>query len=263
MRHLGKNGKKAVVLILLLALALALGGCRKAETPEPEQPAEITQAPDPALAEEPVENTDPADTGENTPQLPETPEEQPQEADLPVIGELEGPLPIDEPAPSDPIPVPIQPTEPMQTPAVTDDPGVPETPEPPQSASVTFSISCETALSSEELDPAIRELLPRDGWILSPVKVEIEEGESVFDVLQRVCRTYGIALEHSKSPVYDSAYIEGIAHLYEFDCGNLSGWEYSVNGWYPNYGCSKAYLKDGDVVCWKYTCDLGKDIGAF
>jgi hypothetical protein len=36
---------------------------------------------------------------------------------------------------------------------------------------------------------------------------------------------------------------------------------YKVNGWFPNYGCSRYGLKDGDVICWVYTCDLGKDIG--
>ena len=49
--------------------------------------------------------------------------------------------------------------------------------------------------------------------------------------------------------------------MYEFDCGALSGWMYRVNGWYPNYGCSRYQLKDGDVVEWRYTCDLGNDVG--
>ena len=89
------------------------------------------------------------------------------------------------------------------------------------------------------------------------------DGESAFDLLLRETRAAGIHLDFVKTPAYNTVYVRGIGNLYEFDCGNLSGWEYSVNGWYPNYGCSKAYLNDGDVVCWKYTCDLGKDIGAF
>ena len=210
-------------------------------------------APPVETAEEPQEAELPA--AEEPQEEPPAPDETPQES-------VPAPVPP-EPAPPEPVPAPQE--EPVSGPQETPAPGAetPETPQEPQSASVTFSISCETALASEELDPAIREVLPADGWILGTITVEIEEGESVFDVLQRVCRDHGIAFEHSKSPIYDSAYIEGIGHLYEFDCGNLSGWEYSVNGWYPNYGCSKAYLSDGDVVCWKYTCDLGKDIGAY
>ena len=36
---------------------------------------------------------------------------------------------------------------------------------------------------------------------------------------------------------------------------------YSVNGEFPNYGCSAYALQDGDVICWVYTCDLGEDVG--
>lgn len=43
--------------------------------------------------------------------------------------------------------------------------------------------------------------------------------------------------------MYNSAYIEGINNLYEFDCGSLSGWMYKVNEWFPNYGCSRYVLK--------------------
>ena len=49
--------------------------------------------------------------------------------------------------------------------------------------------------------------------------------------------------------------------MYEFDCGQYSGWMYRVNGWYPNYGCSSYDVEDGDNIEWKYTCDLGVDIG--
>ena len=49
--------------------------------------------------------------------------------------------------------------------------------------------------------------------------------------------------------------------LYEFDCGKLSGWMYNVNGWYPNYGCSQYEVSNGDVIQWRYTCDLGRDVG--
>ena len=68
-------------------------------------------------------------------------------------------------------------------------------------------------------------------------------------------------MEFENTPIYNSAYIEGINNLYEFDVGELSGWMYKVNEWFPNYGCSRYQLCDGDVVCWVYTCDLGSDVG--
>ena len=126
----------------------------------------------------------------------------------------------------------------------------------------TFSIECSTILNNlKDLDPDKRELVPSNGVILAPTKVTFYEGESVFDVLQRVCKEKGIHLESSWTPIYNSAYIEGIHNLYEFDCGELSGWMYRVDGWYPNYGCSRYQLADGEVVEWRYTCDLGNDVG--
>ena len=126
----------------------------------------------------------------------------------------------------------------------------------------TFSIECSTILNNlDMLDPDKLEMVPGGGVILSGTTVSFYEGESVFDVLQRLCQDYGIHMEASWTPIYNSAYIEGIHNLYEFDCGSLSGWMYRVNGWYPNYGCSRYQLAQGDVVEWRYTCDLGSDIG--
>jgi hypothetical protein len=68
-------------------------------------------------------------------------------------------------------------------------------------------------------------------------------------------------MEFSNVPMYNSLYLEGISNLYEFDAGELSGWMYKVNGWFPNYGSSRYQLKQGDVIEWLYTCELGKDIG--
>ena len=126
----------------------------------------------------------------------------------------------------------------------------------------TLSISCATILNNIDLcDPEKRELVPEDGWILKPTVVTFYEGESVFNVLQRTCKQQKIHMEFVNTPAYNSAYIEGIHNLYEFDVGNLSGWMYKVNDWFPNYGCSRYALKDGDVVEWVYTCDLGSDVG--
>ena len=126
----------------------------------------------------------------------------------------------------------------------------------------TLSISCATILDNLDLcDPEKVELVPADGWILQPMTVTFYEGESVFNVLQRTCKQQKIHMEFSNTPIYNSAYIEGIHNLYEFDVGNLSGWMYKVNGWFPNYGCSRYQLKDGDDIEWVYTCDLGYDVG--
>jgi hypothetical protein len=125
-----------------------------------------------------------------------------------------------------------------------------------------ISIECLTILDHlQELEPGKETLVPEDGVILAPCEVAFDEGETVFDVLQRVCREKKIHMESSQTPGDGGAYIEGINNLYEFDCGSGSGWMYSVNDWYPNFSSSSYQLEQGDVVQWRYTCDLGNDIG--
>ena len=139
----------------------------------------------------------------------------------------------------------------------------------PQDAEVTdteyhciLSIDCKSILNNMgKCKENKRELVPEDGWILEPTEVVFFEGESVFQVLKRTCKQQKIHMEFEDTPIYNSAYVEGIHNLYEFDVGNLSGWMYSVNGWYPNYGCSGYTLEPGDVVEWRYTCETGEDIG--
>ena len=126
----------------------------------------------------------------------------------------------------------------------------------------TLYIDCKTILSNmDQLDEDKRELIPEDGVILAEVTVGFNDGESVYDILSRELRERRIHMESSFAPVYESAYIEGINNIYEFDCGPMSGWEYSVNGVFPNYGCSQYNPSEGDVIRFLYTCDLGRDIG--
>ena len=130
------------------------------------------------------------------------------------------------------------------------------------SLTCTISISCATILDNMELCAENkRPLVPSDGVILPTTSVTFSEGESVYDVLQSVCRSYNIHMESSWTPMYNSAYIEGINNLYEFDVGKKSGWMYKVNGWFPNYGCSRYQVQNGDTICFVYTCDLGADVG--
>ena len=132
----------------------------------------------------------------------------------------------------------------------------------PQKLVCTFSVECGTVFQHlENLAPGKLDALPANGVILPAQSVSFTEGESVFDVLQRVCRENEIPMEASYVPLYHSAYVEGISNLYEFDCGEGSGWMYRVNGSYPNFGCSRYMLKNGDTVEFRYTCDLGADIG--
>ena len=126
----------------------------------------------------------------------------------------------------------------------------------------TISIACNTIFSNMSfLTEGKQNIVPTDGVILKEKTAVFYEGESVFNVLARECRQNNIHLEFVNVPFYNSAYIEGIGNLYEFDCGELSGWMYKVNGDFPQFGCSQYTLKKDDKIEWVYTCDSGKDVG--
>ena len=127
----------------------------------------------------------------------------------------------------------------------------------------TLTIKCDTILNNMNLlKENKKELVPENGIILDKITVAFFGGESVFNVLQRETKKHKIHFEFSSTPVFNSMYVEGIANLYEFDCGELSGWTYKVNGKSPGISSSDIMLRPGDNIEWLYTCDLGKDVNA-
>jgi hypothetical protein len=230
-----RAGLVLALLILTAVFCAACGASRETGTAS----AAGSGAAQPVLTETaPAEDAPQADTAEAD--VPEDVPEDTPEDDAPSV-----------PAPETPASPEEETTAPTQA-AETDD----------TAYTCTVSISCATVLDNLDLcDPDKVELIPEDGWVLRPVTVSFAEGDTAFDVLARVCREEKIHMEYTDTPLYHSTYIEGIQNLYEFDAGPLSGWMYSVNGQFPNYGSSRCQLSDGDVVCWLYTCDLGADIG--
>ena len=125
---------------------------------------------------------------------------------------------------------------------------------------VTITIRCDTAVNNGmHLEGKWAGIVPASGVILPVTTVEIEDGQTVFDVLAYVCSKYKIHMSY-RGGTSSGCYVDGINNLYEFDGGRWSGWMYCVNKWYPNYGCGVYYVKAGDVIEWNYTCDLGLDL---
>jgi len=143
-------------------------------------------------------------------------------------------------------------------------PEAPAAPERKDERTCTIQIRCDTILNNmNNLAEGKSKYVPKNGVLLRSTSTTFEEGETAFDVLNRACKENGIALEYSYVPIYSSYYVEGIGNLYEFDCGDESGWMYKVNGWFPNYGCAQYELSDGDAIVFCYTCKgLGEDVGA-
>ena len=125
---------------------------------------------------------------------------------------------------------------------------------------VTITIRCDTAVNNGmHLEGKWAGIVPASGVILPVTTVEIEDGQTVFDVLAYVCSKYKIHMSY-RGGTSSGCYVDGINNLYEFDGGRWSGWMYCFNKWYPNYGCGVYYVKAGDVIEWNYTCDLGLDL---
>ncbi|WP_158232144.1 DUF4430 domain-containing protein [Sporosarcina sp. P20a] len=130
-------------------------------------------------------------------------------------------------------------------------------------------------------------------YLIPPTKMDIHKGERGTYILDQVLRNHGF--DYGNTGSLDSSFYlkevmkpgmlnriqipedlwslveasSSVANidayspdsLGEFDFANGSGWMYSVNGDFPNYGFSDAYFLDGDVVRVRYTLHYGKDIG--
>lgn len=129
---------------------------------------------------------------------------------------------------------------------------------------ITVSAECSSALDNmDKIDPAVNpsEVVPEDGRVISVCEVMLPEGASAFDALTAAARQQQVRVDYTGG-VY-GAYVRGIGYIYEFGFGDLSGWLYKVNGGYPDVSASAYSLKEGDIVEFVYTCDLGGDVGNY
>ncbi|MBQ9992724.1 MAG: DUF4430 domain-containing protein [Firmicutes bacterium] len=121
-------------------------------------------------------------------------------------------------------------------------------------------ISCETILANEEalkgLSADKKSLIPENGYIVAPISLDFYENETVLQLVQRFAQKERLHID-----VVDGSYITGIGNIYGGDCGELSGWLFFVNGESSMVGANEAMLSDGDIIEFKYTCDMGADLG--
>ncbi|WP_339252238.1 DUF4430 domain-containing protein [Sporosarcina sp. FSL W8-0480] len=96
---------------------------------------------------------------------------------------------------------------------------------------------------------------------LLPTTMEIDDGDTVLKALINITKQNKIQLDY-RGGQGATAYIEGIANVYEFDRGQGSGWMYRVNGIFPDRGAGAVKLQSGDQVEWLYTTNLGEDLNA-
>lgn len=164
-------------------------------------------------------------------------------------------------------------------------------------ADYTYTINCNAVNDGDkigEITISIDANVLGLGNIIEPVKVPIYQGESGADVVTRVLEENGFTYSYSGS-LEEGFYLSRISKagigtgvlipqelvnyinedglewksqryddsIGEFDYCQGSGWMYSINDSFPNFGLSDAKFKDGDTVKIRYTLAYGKDIGGF
>ncbi|MBR5368335.1 MAG: DUF4430 domain-containing protein [Lachnospiraceae bacterium] len=121
---------------------------------------------------------------------------------------------------------------------------------------VTFTIRCDTIAGLGD-----SEFIPEDGCILKETTYAFAQDETVYDILVRAIKDNKLHMEKKKTGSGPrDYYICGIANIYEYDWGELSGWMYYVNGESPSVGCGEYRVKDGDRIEWLYTREIGRDL---
>ncbi|MGO4546012.1 DUF4430 domain-containing protein [Paenibacillus sp. 2TAB23] len=99
-----------------------------------------------------------------------------------------------------------------------------------------------------------------EGDFVAPYAFTITEGDTAFTALKKAVDQKGVSLKYTGTGA--TIYVQAIGGLAEFDKGTGSGWMYSVNGVFPKVSAGVYTLKNGDVLRWQYTTNLGEDLGA-
>ncbi len=112
-----------------------------------------------------------------------------------------------------------------------------------------LEVECLEVLDNKaDLDGEKVDIIPNDGYLIKSTDVYFSEGESVMDVFVREVKERKIPFDKSGN------YISGINNLYAGDCGEMSGWVYTVNGESPTVDMASYKLKEDDKIVVKFIC---------
>lgn len=158
-----------------------------------------------------------------------------------------------------------------------------------------YVINCTTVADGEKIGTITLSIEAGTvglGYLVTPRTVDIYQGLNLAGITAQFLQDNGYDIANSGS-LWDGFYLQHIIRsgitngwlipadledalnddgvmwtnevsadsLGEFDFTAESGWMYSVNNQYPNFGMSECYPKDGDVIRIRYTLAYGKDIG--
>lgn len=135
---------------------------------------------------------------------------------------------------------------------------------------VTISFVDKGKRRSDELNSIDSEYRSQLGTIISSTRVPFKAYDTIASVTLRLLKEKGFTADYVGDE-YSNFYLAAIGDFTakgkyyesfgEFDAGKDSGWMITWDDWFINKGASEFMVKDGDVIKWQYTCQLGADIG--
>jgi len=135
---------------------------------------------------------------------------------------------------------------------------------------VTISFVDKGKRRSDELNSIDSEYRSQLGTIISSTRVPFKAYDTIASVTLRLLKEKGFTADY-EGDEYSNFYLAAIGDFTakgkyyesfgEFDAGKDSGWMITWDDWFINKGASEFMVKDGDVIKWQYTCQLGADIG--
>lgn len=124
-------------------------------------------------------------------------------------------------------------------------------------ANVHIQIRCDRVAEEPEklIDPALIEYIPEDGVAMARLKFIATEGDSVLDVLEKICKNKRIEVKKTQDGLIDT-----IGYIKNGDCGEGSCWIYTVDGKLMSDNPADCKVKGGEDIVWTFTLNGGHDI---
>ena len=133
--------------------------------------------------------------------------------------------------------------------------------DPTEKITVTFTLLGDHVHTETETD--VKHTLTAgnlETWIAEDT-YQVNPDTTVWDFMQPILEKKGITWETSGTG--DSVYVKSLTYegekISEFTNGKLSGWQYTVNGEYPDVSVAAKKLSANDVVVFHYTDDYTVD----
>ncbi|MDR0861874.1 MAG: DUF4430 domain-containing protein [Oscillospiraceae bacterium] len=117
---------------------------------------------------------------------------------------------------------------------------------------------------------SVEKLIDGGRYVIEPTLIVIPNGSYAMGALKSILewrfpeseigmKPY-LSTPNYDNPAYISAIYDPQSGGYTSESGAGGGWMYAVNNDFPNVGANQTVLRDGDVMRWQLTSNLGNDI---